>query len=290
MEILLWFQTISNSWLDILFRFFSFLGEEYFIILIFCFLEWCGYKSFAHKTGFAFCMGMGINQILKIIFCVPRPWVLDSRIVPSQNALENATGYSFPSGHTQSGVTALGCVAKDFGKKTFKILCITGAVGVGISRMYFRVHTPWDVAVSFVIGIGVIFLADVVYSLCEKHDITALATGILLSAFTLAFPLVKSYPDYHIAEYSYDCIKIAGAIGGFVTGWFLERRYVKYNSNSPAKINVIKTLAGVVVLIATKLFFDIFPEDSIFIMYTENFVLILWCILIYPFILKTLKK
>lgn len=290
MEFLLWFQTISNSWLDILFRFFSFLGEEYFIILIFCFLEWCGYKSFAHKTGFAFCMGMGINQILKIIFCVPRPWVLDSRIVPSQNALENATGYSFPSGHTQSGVTALGCVAKDFGKKTFKILCITGAVGVGISRMYFRVHTPWDVAVSFVIGIGVIFLADVVYSLCEKHDITALATGILLSAFTLAFPLVKSYPDYHIAEYSYDCIKIAGAIGGFVTGWFLERRYVKYNSNSPAKINVIKTLAGVVVLIATKLFFDIFPEDSIFIMYTENFVLILWCILIYPFILKTLKK
>ena len=286
MEILLWFQGISNVWLDMLFRFFSFLGEEYFIILIFCFLEWCGYKKFAHKTGFAFCMGMGINQILKIIFCIPRPWVLDSRIIPSEGALENATGYSFPSGHTQSGVTALGCVAKDFGKKTFKIICILCAIGVGISRMYLRVHTPWDVAVSFLIGIAVIFLADYIYNVSEKHDVTALITGIAVSAFALAFPLLKSYPDYHIAEYSYDCIKIAGAIGGFITGWFIERRYVKYNSTSSAKVNVIKTIIGVAVLITVKLAFKLLPEGNTFIMYIQNFILILWCILIYPYILK----
>ena len=286
MEILLWFQNISNIWFDAVFRFFSFLGEEYFIILIFCFLEWCGYKRFAHKTGFAFCIGMGINQVLKIIFCIPRPWVLDSRIIPSEGALENATGYSFPSGHTQSGVTALGCVAKDFGKKLFKIICISCAVGVGISRMYFRVHTPWDVAVSFLIGITVIFLADFVYKLCEKHDVIALVAGIGVSAFTLIFPILKIYPDYHIAEYSYDCIKIAGAIGGFVVGWFIERRYVKYDPVSYVKGNILKTTIGVAVLITIKFAFKIFPDGNTFIMYTQNFVLILWCILIYPYILN----
>lgn len=286
MGILLWFQSISNIWLDTIFRFFSFLGEEYFIILIFCFLEWCGFKHFAHKTGFAFCMGMGINQVLKIIFCIPRPWVLDSRIVPSESALENATGYSFPSGHTQSGVTALGCVAKDFGKKVFKTVCIIGAIGVGISRMYFRVHTPWDVAVSFLIGIAVIFIADRVYNLCEKHDVTALIAGIMVSAFTLVLPLVKAYPDYHIAEYSYDCIKISGAVGGFIIGWFIERRYVKYNSTSNAKVNALKTVMGVAFLITLKLAFKLLPDGNVFIMYTQNFLLILWCILVYPYILK----
>lgn len=286
MEILLWFQNISNIWFDAVFRFFSFLGEEYFIILIFCFLEWCGFKTFAHKTGFAFCMGMGINQILKIIFCIPRPWVLDSRIVPSEGALENATGYSFPSGHTQSGVTALGCVAKDFGGKVFKAICIVGAIGVGISRMYLRVHTPWDVAVSFLIGVAVIFLADKIYNLCESHDVTALVAGIVVSAFTLIFPIIKIYPDYHIVEYSYDCIKIAGAIGGFIIGWFIERRYVKYNSVSSVKGNILKTIIGVAILITVKLSFKIFPDGNIFVMYIQNFILILWCILIYPYILK----
>ena len=120
MELLLWFQSMSNIFLDILFKIFTLMGEEYFIMIIFCWLAWNGHKTFAHKTGFAFCFGMGINQVLKIIFCVQRPWILDKRIKASSYALESATGYSFPSGHTQSGVTVFGCLAKQFGNKHLK--------------------------------------------------------------------------------------------------------------------------------------------------------------------------
>lgn len=289
MELLVWFQSISNGFLDVLFKIFTLMGEEYFIMVIFCWLAWCGDKIFAHKTGFAFCFGMGINQILKIIFCVQRPWVLDSRIKASSYALESATGYSFPSGHTQSGITVFGCLAKRFGGKIFKAVCIICAVGVGISRLYFRVHTPWDVAVSFAIGILVIFATEKIYKICNKHDLATLIIGFAASVAMVIFAISKPYPSYHIPEYAYDCIKIAGAIGGFITGWFLERKYVKYESMGGTLKNIVKTLVGLVLLLVIKFAFKALPEGNYALMYVQNFVLIFWCIALYPFILTKIK-
>ena len=285
MEILLWFQSVSNIFLDIVFKLFTLMGEEYFIMIIFCWLAWNGHKGFAHKTGFAFCLGMGINQILKIIFCVPRPWVLDKRIKASSYALESATGYSFPSGHTQSGVTVFGCLAKQFGKKVFKLVCVLSAIAVGISRLYFRVHTPLDVATSFLIGIGVIFVTEYLYKICEKHDLTTLITGFCISLAMVIFTLTKSYPQYHIEEYAYDCIKIAGAIGGFIVGWFIERRYVKYQPNGTLRKKIFKTAVGLILLVLIKIVFKKLMDETYAMMYLQNFILIFWCIALYPFIM-----
>ncbi len=289
MELLLWFQNISNGFLDILFKIFTLMGEEYFIMVIFCWLAWCGDKHFAHKTGFAFCLGMGINQILKIIFCVQRPWVLDKRIKASEYALNSATGYSFPSGHTQSGVTVFGCLAKRFGKYAFKTFCIICAVGIGISRLYFRVHTPWDVFASFVIGILVIFTTDWIYKVCEKKELSALIIGFAVSVAMVIFAIAKPYPAYHIPEYTYDCVKISGAIGGFITGWFLERKYVKYVPKGTVWQKILKTTAGIILLIAIKILFKMLPADNYAIMYVQNFTLIFWCVALYPFILTKNK-
>lgn len=289
MELLLWFQSISNDFLDIIFKIFTLMGEQYFIMAIFCWLAWCGDKIFAHKTGFAFCLGMGINQVLKLVFCVQRPWVLYNGIKASLYAMDTATGYSFPSGHTQSGVTVFGCLAKRFGKTGFKIFCIICAIGVGVSRLYFNVHTPWDVAVSFIIGILVIFITERFYKVCEENDLTALIVGFVISVLMVVYALIKPYPAYHLPEYAYDCIKIAGAIGGFITGWFLERRYVKYESRGNLWQNILKTLMGIILLLALKIVFkSCFPE-SYFMMYLQNFILIFWCIALYPFILDKIK-
>lgn len=290
MELLLWFQNISNNFLDILFKIFTLMGEEYFIMIIFCWIAWCGDKTFAHKTGFAFCFGMGINQILKIIFCVQRPWVLDTRIKASPYALESATGYSFPSGHTQSGVTVFGCLAKRYGAFAFKVFCIVCAIGVGISRLYFRVHTPWDVAVSFVIGVFVIFATEWIYKLCENHELTTLVVGFAISVAMVLFAITKPYPTYHIPQYAYDCVKIAGAIGGFITGWFLERKYVKYESKGKMRDKVLRTVIGIILLLVIKLVFKTLPAENYPLMYVQNFILIFWCITIYPYILAKTKK
>lgn len=289
MELLLWFQNIGNDILDVIFKMFTLMGEQYFIMVIFCYLAWCGDKVFAHKTGFAFCFGMGINQILKIIFCVQRPWVLDNRLNPSPYALETATGYSFPSGHTQSGVTVFGCLAKRFCGVIFKVLCILCAIMVGVSRLYFRVHTPWDVLVSFIIGILIIFATEMIYKICEKYDLATLVIGFVLSLLMVVYALTKSYPSYHLPEYAYDCIKIAGAIGGFITGWFLERRYVKYESKGSKWFNFVKTVVGIVLLLAIKILTKTFFPDTYPMMYLENFILIFWCVALYPFILTKIR-
>lgn len=289
MDFLLFLQNIQNPFLDFVFKIFTFFGEQYFIMLIFCWLAWFKDKEFAHKTGFAFCMGMGINQVLKLIFCIQRPWVLDNRIKPNQSVLEGATGYSFPSGHTQSGVTVFGSLAKWFKNNTLKIICIALAVLVGVSRLYFGVHTPADVITSFIIGAAVIFIAEGVLKLCEKHDLAAFITTLFVSFLMVIFATQKSYPAYHSMEYSYDCVKIAGAIGGFIVGWFTDRRLVKYEVDKNAKHKVPKTLLGIILLLIIKILFKIIPFENYFLMYLENFVLILWCVLIYPIILKKTK-
>ena len=257
---------------------------------------WCGDKRFAHKAGFAFCFGMSINQLIKITCCVQRPWVLDSRLTPPASVMDTATGYSFPSGHTQSGMTVFGCLAKRFGGITFKSICLLCAVTVGVSRMYFRVHTPWDVAVSFVIGILVIFATDRIYEMCEKREVFTLVAGCVISIAMVVFALVKPYPAYHLPEYVYDCSKIAGAIGGFIVAWFWERRYVKYVSKGSMWQNILKTMVSLLVLLAIKLAFDkLFGKSNTNMylehskMYLEHFALLFWCIGLSPYIMKKLN-
>lgn len=290
MNILLAFQSIRCPFLDVVFKIFTTLGEEYFIMVLFCWLAWCSDKRFAHKTGFAFCMGMGINQILKIIFCVQRPWVLDSRIKPSEKVLASATGYSFPSGHTQSGITVFGCLALHFKNNAAKILFVLCAAMTGISRLYFGVHTPADVCVSFLIGIAVIFAAEAVYSLCEKHESATALVFTVVSIFMAVFAAIKPYPDYHRPEYMYDCIKIAGAVGGFVISWLLERRFVKSSQTGNTGEKFLRTFVGIIALLLLKLAFKKLFAETYFMMYIQNFVLIMWCVYIYPLIFTKLKK
>ena len=286
MDFLYALQNIRNPVLDVVFNAFTMLGEQYFVIILFCWLAWCKDKEFAHKTGFAFCLGMGINQVLKLIFCVQRPWVLDSRIEPNESALEDATGYSFPSGHTQSGITVFGCLVLRYRALAFRIFCVFCAVMIGVSRMYLGVHTPADVLTSFAIGVAVVFVTEWLYNICVKHDVATLVFGGVISILVVAFALLKPYPTYHSPEYAFDCVKIAGAIGGFVVGWFLERRFVNYK---PQGNNVIKTIVGIAVLILLKVLFKKAFEQTYFIMYIQNFVLILWCVFVYPFIIKITK-
>ena len=289
MDFLYYLQNIQNPILDVIFKAFTFLGEQYFIMLIFCWLAWYEDKEFAHKTGFAFCLGMGINQVLKLIFCIRRPWVLDSRIKPNQSVLEGATGYSFPSGHTQSGVTVFGSLATWFKKNALKSMCIILAVLVGVSRLYFGVHTPLDVFTSFIIGTLVIFVAQGLYKLCIKHETTALLITLVVSALMVGFAVLKPYPEYHSIEYSFDCIKIAGAIGGFIVGWYFDRRVVKYKVDKDEKFKIPKTALGIVLLLVIKILFKSLPFENYFLMYFENFTLILWCVLIYPVLLKRIR-
>ena len=67
------------------------------IIVFWCVSKSCGYYMLT--VGF---VGTIVNQFLKLVFRIPRPWVKDPDFQIVESARAEATGYSFPSGHTQN--------------------------------------------------------------------------------------------------------------------------------------------------------------------------------------------
>ena len=112
MEFLLWLQDHRTPVLDKIMSVLTFLGSEYVILGVFCILFWCVNKKTAYKTCFSFFLsGLAVHG-LKMICRVDRPFVRDSRLHVVESAAGDATGYSFPSGHTQASSSIFLTVAK----------------------------------------------------------------------------------------------------------------------------------------------------------------------------------
>lgn len=103
MELLYWFESIRNPALNIIMSLVTHLGEETFFMVGALFMFWCVDKRRGYyllSVGFA---GVLLNQWLKIVCRVPRPWVKDPNFTIVGSAKAGAAGYSFPSGHILVG-------------------------------------------------------------------------------------------------------------------------------------------------------------------------------------------
>lgn len=133
------------------------LGEEAFFMVLALAMFWCIDKRRGYYlllTGFA---GTLINQALKITFCIPRPWALDPEFQIVESARAEATGFSFPSGHTQNAVGTFGGIAYTSKKLWVRVVCIVIALAVAFSRLYLGVHTPLDVCTSLLAAAVLVF-------------------------------------------------------------------------------------------------------------------------------------
>lgn len=109
------------------------LGEETAFLVAALILFWCidKYKGYYVLTvGF---VGTLTNQFLKLLFRIPRPWILDKKFTILEQAREAASGYSFPSGHTQSAVGTFGAIAYTVKNRWVKYLCVSAAILVPFS-------------------------------------------------------------------------------------------------------------------------------------------------------------
>lgn len=95
-------------------------GEVIFIVaavvVFWCVSKWEGY----YLMTIAFC-GTVLNQFLKLICRVPRPWVRDPNFTIVESARAEATGYSFPSGHTQNAIGLFGGMARWGGRRWVRL-------------------------------------------------------------------------------------------------------------------------------------------------------------------------
>ena len=151
MDFLRFLQSLRNPVCDTLVAAVTYLGDEIFFMVAGMVMLWCVNKKWGYRFMIAGLAGTTLNQLLKAIFLIPRPWVLDPTFAIVEAARAAATGYSFPSGHTQSAALVFGMLAMWAHKKWVTVLAVVMTLLVGFSRVYVGAHYPTDVIAGWIL-------------------------------------------------------------------------------------------------------------------------------------------
>ncbi|MBR5302392.1 MAG: phosphatase PAP2 family protein [Clostridia bacterium] len=252
-------ESLRHPVLDMLFQLITTFGEETLFILVGLLFFWCVDKWEGYFLLCVGLMGTVINQFLKLLFRIPRPWVRDPSFTIVESAREAATGYSFPSGHTQTSVGVYGGIARWTGKSILSAVCVALCILVPLSRMYLGVHTPADVGVSILVALALIF---VIYPLVRKNCSNAkvmrplFGCMVLAALVNLAFVSFYAFPADVDAENLAHGVKNAHTMLGCILGiwltWEIDRKSIHFETKAPMPAQIAKLLLGFGLLLAVK--------------------------------------
>ena len=240
---------------------------------------WCISKAAGSFMLLNFSGAYMMNQTLKNIFCVRRPFIRDTRLHP----YAEATGYSFPSGHTMLGTAVYSSAAiYQKGRKWFVALCILLTLLTAFGRNWIGVHTPQDVTVGILVSLAVVFAQYRMLLWLEKHpekDILVLAFAILWAAALLIF-----IPGSE---------KTCGIFLGVYIGWFIERRWVRFEVSGKLLHRICQYILGmglvlVVYKVLTPILVKPFSENLQTLLI--NLFTFLTVTALYPALLRLVQK
>ncbi len=259
MEVLRFLEGIRTPIGDSFFAAVTHLGEETIFIVVGLLFFWCIDKKkgyFVLSVGF---LGTVMNQFLKLWFRIPRPWVIDPDFTIVESARAEATGYSFPSGHTQSAVGVFGSIARIQKQIVVRIFCIAACVLVPLSRMYLGVHTPEDVGVSLLVAVVLISLLYPVVEWAVSSPrnmrmyllvLTFLACAFLL--FVLVYPFPADVDVNNLTSGVKNAYKILGCILGLWLAYEIDERFVHFETKGVWWVQLLKLIPGFLLLLAIK--------------------------------------
>lgn len=207
-------QHYSNPVLDIVMQAFTLCGEQMIVSAIFCFVYWCADKRLGRFLAVALGVSVCLNGAVKDIFKVER--LFGAEGIRSLRA-HTATGYSFPSGHTQTAATFWGGLMLAAKKPAVRAIPAFLILMVGFSRLYLGVHYPADVAGGLIAGL---ICAFVLYYIIIVKQRYAPALLICLIAGILALAVGSSA----------DTFKAVGTLAGILAGLYFEEKFVGFDA------------------------------------------------------------
>ena len=259
MAVLYFFQDIRNPFLDFFMAAITRLGEETVLVVLALLFLWCFDKHEGYYLLTVSFAGLLVNQFLKILCRVPRPWVRDPAFTIVEEAREAATGYSFPSGHTQTSVGAYSALGLWNKQKWFRGIMIALCVLVPVSRLYLGVHTLSDVLISAVIALSLSFLLYPLFRrLKEKPHLMYIPLAVLFAvgvAFLLYVELYTFPSDvdaHNLASAVENAYKLLGSVLGFALLYFLDSRFFNYETRAPLLAQLIKIIVGAAIVLGIK--------------------------------------
>ena len=286
MELLHFISQFRSDTGNLIFQAITWMAQEPVVIAIICWLFWCANKKLAYTLGFTYFTSGILVQGLKITFRIPRPWVLDPDFEAVASALPDATGYSFPSGHTQS-VTALFGVIGLHVRRILRILCFAIIFLVGFSRMYLGCHTLKDVLTSFVLSSVCVYFC---YSFFYKKDLlekNVRLTAIIFSCVSILLAIyscILNASGMIELEYAQDCLKASGAGVAFAVGYYIEVTHLNFCTEAAFSTKLIRFLIGLFVALLLQIGLKPVLGTSLFACFMRYFLVVLWIIAIYPFL------
>ena len=270
-------------------------------ILVAALCYWIFNKEFGILALFSIVSGLFLNNVLKLICCVYRPWILSDRIIPHEQAIASATGYSFPSCHSTLSASGFGAIAYYLRKRKLVVaLCVLAALVCAFSRNFLGVHTLVDVVAGLLIGVLCVAVTVLVQKWVnggKNRDIVAVAVGTVLCMVCLVLVLTKDYPRDFVAgvllvdpeEMVNDGLMAIGAFQGLLVGWLVERRFVKFQANGFTWKRLWLSLLGIVAILVFALvtYAILGPLMGKLAIWLELALLVFFCTAVWPLVFRT---
>jgi membrane-associated phospholipid phosphatase len=168
-QIYFFINKLHTSWGDVVFPFFTMLGDGLSLIILALIIGLFSYRrSFLLLTGYGFTAL--VAQALKFTFDMPRPYLYfegQHSKMYFVKGIDMLSYHSFPSGHTVTAFSACITLAYLFRNKYLDLLMLALACCIGYSRMYLSQHFFEDVTAGSAVGVFVTLFW--LYWLDNKH-------------------------------------------------------------------------------------------------------------------------
>lgn len=276
-EILKTLRKNSSAFWDTFFQIVSYLGEPVIVIGIIIIIYFIYDKKFGKKIIFTLFSSLLINNTLKGLIQYPRPFDYEPSLDPLNK--KTATGYSFPSGHSQIASTVYLGIAKgskierkiNIDKEIIWIISIIITALVGFSRIMLAVHYPKDVLFGIILGILSVYLFFGIYEKYGKKNEFLLNIIMLLIFFPFLFIFNKK--TYELSYPFKDFYTVYSLFLGYTLGSLIDNKFVNYSCNTSLKKRIIRTLVSFIIIVSCigglKL---IFPKDNMLFVFLRYFL------------------
>ena len=256
MDFLYFLEGLRTPWLDSIVSVLTELGGETVFLIAALVTLWCVDKRRGYYLLSVCFLGTLLNQFLKITCRIPRPWVRDPHFTIVESARAEATGYSFPSGHSTNSVGTFGVIATESRRLWVRLTAVALCVLIPLTRLYLGVHTPADVLVGSAIPLFfLVAVRPLIYKEDGKHLPRLLLGMLVLAAAFVGYMELFPFPADVDPDNLHSALKnsytLLGALLGMILVWKSDRKLC-FSTEGNWYVQVLKTVLGLVLALAVK--------------------------------------